>query len=219
MLDYRLEDHTALLQLDDGKANVVGHAFIDAVTEGLDRATSEAQAVVIAGRPGRFSAGFDLDELQKGPEAAGKLVGRGARLLLRLFTHPQPVVAACTGHALAAGAFVLLSCDTRIGAAGDFKIGLNETAIGMSLPVFGFELAKARLSRRYLTPAVTQAKIYDPEAAAAIGFLDEVVDGDHVIERALAEANELGSYSTDAYSANKMGLRSEAAAAIEASLG
>ena len=218
MLDYRLEDQVAVLHFDDGKANAVSHDFIASMNDGLDRASSDAQAVVIVGRAGRFSAGFDLDELQKGPDAATALVQSGARMLLRIFTHPQPVVAACTGHALAAGAFLLLSCDTRFGMTGDFKIGLNETAIGMGLPVFGFELAKARLSRRYLTPAVTQAKIYDPPTAAAIGFLDEAVAGDELLDRALGEAQMLGGYASDAYAANKLGLRREIAATIEASL-
>ncbi|MCZ6459340.1 MAG: enoyl-CoA hydratase-related protein, partial [Gammaproteobacteria bacterium] len=124
---YTLEGEVAVIGMDDGKANAVGHALIDEINQGLTRSLAEAKAVVIVGRPGMFSAGFDLKEFENGPEATTALVAKGARMMLRLFSHPQPVVAACTGHAIAAGAFMLLASDTRIGVQGEFKIGLNET--------------------------------------------------------------------------------------------
>jgi enoyl-CoA hydratase len=218
MLEFSKDGDVAVLAFDDGKANVVGHDFIDAMNEGLDRAAAEAGAVIVVGRPGRFSAGFDLSELQKGADASAALVGRGAQMLLRMFTHPQPVVAACTGHAIAAGALLLLACDTRIGVAGDFKIGLNETAIGMALPVFGLELAKARLSKRRLTAAVVQSEIYDPTAAMDAGFLDEVVDSADLLDAAKARAAVLAGYPSGAYANNKLAVRSEVASTIRASL-
>ena len=160
MHEFRIENGVAVLAFDDGKANAVGYDFIEHMEQGLDKAASDATAVVIAGREGLFSGGFDLAELRKGAEAANALVDRGARMLLRLFSHPQPVVAACTGHAVAAGAFILLSCDTRVGADGDFSIGLNETALGMSFPVFAIELTHARLSKRHVTAAFVQSTRY-----------------------------------------------------------
>lgn len=218
MLDYSLNNDTALLQLDDGKANALSHAMIDAISEALTRANKEAKAVVLAGREGLFSAGFDLKEIQKGPEAAMALVHRGGALLLRVFTHGQPVVAACTGHAMAAGAFLLLASDTRIGADGDFKIGLNETAIGMTLPVFGLELAKARLSKRHLTASPIQSRIYESKDAIDAGFLDRIVAPDKVVDTALEAAAQLAELPAGAYAANKLGVRSEIAETIRASL-
>ena len=180
MLNYRLQDKVAVIGLDDGKANAVGHDFVDAMTEGLDKAEREAGAVVITGRDGVFSAGFDLKELAKGEQQRTDLVNRGAAMLLRLFSLPQPVVVASAGHAIAAGALVLLAADTRLGAAGDFKYGLNETAIGMSLPPFGMEMAKCRLSKRHQTQTIIQAQLYDPDAAQQVGYLDQVVAADAV---------------------------------------
>ncbi|MEM7217095.1 MAG: crotonase/enoyl-CoA hydratase family protein [Pseudomonadota bacterium] len=217
MHEYELQGSVAHLRFDDGKANVVGHDFIDAMLGGLERARGEAQAVVVSGREGMFSGGFDLKELQKGPAESARLVGRGVGMFLEMFRHPQPLLAACTGHAIAAGAFALLACDTRFAAAGDYKFGLNETAIGMSLPVFGFQLADARLSRRHMTQAVTQSTIYDPSSARDAGFIDTIVEGD-VITAALAEAERLGEFETTAYAANKIGWRAPFIAAIEASL-
>jgi enoyl-CoA hydratase len=218
MLNYSLENGVAVLAVDDGKANAVGHGFLDAVNDGLDKAESEAQAVLLTGRDGVFSAGFDLKEIQQGPEAAAALVNRGAQLMLRLFSYPLPVVAAASGHAIAAGAFILLAADTRIGAAGDFRIGLNETAIGMSLPVFALELSRERLSKRHQTASFIQAQLYDPEAAKQVGFLDEVVAPDQLLPTAMAQAAALGELPTEAYTANKLILRQAAIATIKDSI-
>jgi enoyl-CoA hydratase len=128
-------------------------------------------------------------------------------MFLRLDGQPQPVVAACTGHAIAAGGFLLLACDTRIGTLGDYKIGLNETAIGMGFPVFGHELANSRISRRHLTAVLLQAKLYDPEGAIDAGFLDEAVSADDLIQRGLDVATALGGLPASAYANNKRDMR------------
>jgi len=218
VLNIKISDDVAVIHLDDGKANAVGHDFINGLNEGLDRATADAKAVLIAGRTGVFSAGFDLKEFDKGPAATTALVNAGANLLLRVFSHPQPVVAACAGHAVAAGALLLLACDTRIGAQGDFRIGLNETAIGMSLPVFGLQLGAARLSKRYQTNAVIQAQLFAPRDARAAGYLDEVVDQSDLMNAALEGASQLAKLPAHAYAANKLGMRATYIDAIRASL-
>ncbi len=218
MIEFSQRGDVAVLTIDDGKANAVGNAFIDAMNKGLDRAEKEAKAVLIAGRTGVFSGGFDLKEFQKGPEATTALVTRGAHLLLRVYSHPQPIVAACTGHAVAAGAFLLLAVDTRVGASGAFRIGLNETAIGMTLPVFGLELAKARLSKRHQTTAVVQAHLFDPEGAKDAGFLDAIAPPDQVLGVALEHAVALATLPGAAYAGNKLAVRADTIAAIRASL-
>ena len=93
LLQYELNDTVAILRIDDGKANAVSHTFIDAVNAGLDRAAQEARAVVIVGRPNRFSAGFDLSVVRDGgPEAARGLVTAGAEMLMKMYVHPQPLL-------------------------------------------------------------------------------------------------------------------------------
>ncbi|MGR8947772.1 MAG: crotonase/enoyl-CoA hydratase family protein [Gammaproteobacteria bacterium] len=218
MTSCAIENGIAIISLDEGKANAVSHSLIDAVNDGLDKAESDAKAVIIRGKPGIFSAGFDLKEFKKGPVATDALVKRGTEILLRIFLHPQPVIAECTGHAIAAGAFILLAADTRFGAHGDFKIGLNETAIGFELPVFGFEFAKARLSKRHLQAAVVQAQLYDPRTAIDVGYFDAVHDEDSLHNAAMDSAKALAKLPADAYGKNKRGLRREIAAVIKASL-
>jgi enoyl-CoA hydratase len=217
-MEFRLEEDIAVMTFDDGKANAVSHDFIDSLMEGLDNAEQSARGVVIMGRPGMFSGGFDLKEIQKGPEAAAALVNRGAHMLYRLFGFGQPVVAGCTGHAIAAGAFTLLACDTRVGTRGDFKLGLNETAIGMTLPVFGHQLSQARLSKRHLTAAVIQSRLYSPEEAIDAGFLDQVEDPDNVERACLNVADQLSGLPAATYGQMKRDVRESALTLIRESL-
>jgi enoyl-CoA hydratase len=211
---YELRDGVAVLTLDDGKANALSPEAIAEVESALDRAAGEASAALWIGRPGRFSAGFDLAVMRTGPEAMAGLVRAGADLYARMLTHPQPIVAACTGHALAAGALALLAADYRIGARGDFKIGLNEVAIGMTLPRFAVEMASARLSKRHLTRAVSQAEIYSPDGAVDAGYLDEVVESDALLERAIGAAARLGELPATAFDATKRRLLADLAVRV-----
>ena len=189
IVTIRREGDVAVLEFDDGKANALGNASIDALLAALDEVDGNADAIVLAGRPGRFSAGFDLKVMSSGAEAAQAMLARGVDLFLRLYMHPRPVVAACTGHAIAAGAIILMSCDLRVGIRGQFKIGLPEVTIGMPLPFFATELARDRISKRHYARVTALGTMYDPDGAADAGFLDEVVDGDPVavaIDRAQA---------------------------------
>lgn len=205
-LTLELDDDVAILSLDDGKANALNAALMARFAEVLDE-VADARAVVLVGRPGRFSAGFDLSVMNEGMEAATALVEAGARFLLRVFGFPRPVVAACTGHALAGGALLLLASDTRIGADGAFKIGLNETAIGMPLPAFALDLARERVAPLHFTRSVLQAEIYDPAGAVAAGYLDRVVSADDVVAEAVAEGHRLAALHTGAYAATKAASR------------
>jgi enoyl-CoA hydratase len=202
-----IEDGVAVLRFDDGKANVLSFSAIDSFGVALDRAEAEARAVCIVGREGKLCAGFDLSIMSGPPEAARDLVAAGGRLLMRLYQHPQPVVVAVTGHALAAGALLVLSCDVRIGADVPAKIGLNETSIGMPLPLFAVALAEDRLATTVLVRATLCAETYDPHGAAEVGYLDRVVPLDALVDEAVAEARRLAAYSTGAYAQTKEVLR------------
>lgn len=204
---YSLADHVATIAMDDGKVNALSHAMLEQLEAAIDRAQSEAKALVLAGRDGQFSAGFDLRVMMQGPDAAAALVATGGKLLLRLYELPMPVVIACTGHALAGGVLLVATGDTRIGARGAFKLGLNEVQVGMPVPVLAHELARDRLLPTELFAAVAQAKIYDPEAATRAGWLDRVVDAAEVVATAQAEAARLAKLSATAYAATKRSLR------------
>jgi enoyl-CoA hydratase len=218
LVRFSQEGAVAKLVFDDGKANAVSHAAIDALHAALDRAEKEAGAVAWIGRPGRFSAGFDLATMRAGPDAARSLVKAGALLLVRMCESPVPIVAGCTGHALAMGALLLLGSDSRIGAQGDWKLGLNEVAIGLTLPIFALELARERLSRRHLQRATAFAEVYAPEAALDAGYLDRVVAADRVETEALAEAKRLAELPRRAFAETKKRARADALVRIRARL-
>jgi enoyl-CoA hydratase len=216
---YELGDGLACIQIDDGKANAFGHALLESLDAALARAEQEAAAVVLAGRSGRFSAGFDLGVMRSGPDASRALVLRGAELALRVFELPKPVVVACTGHAIAMGALLALGGDLRIGARGDFKIGLNEVQIGMTLPWFAVELARHRLERRHFERATTHAELYTPDAAVEAGLLDRCVEPTELLALARSEAARLAQLPSKAFAGTKQRSRAEAARAIRESLG
>ena len=190
--DVTLADRegVALLVLDDGKANALSHSMLDQINDCLNRA-EDSRALVVAGRPGKFSAGFDLSVVSQGPGPASELMERGAQMALRLHEWHRPRVMAVTGHALAMGAVLLGCADIRIGAIGDFKIGFNEVAIGLPMPEFANELLRGRLSPRHFHQAVALARIHSPTEAVEAGFLDRVADAEEVVEVAVDTAAEL----------------------------
>lgn len=192
----------SVITMDDGKANAVDDATIDQLTAALD-ASADARAIVLAGRPGVLSGGFDLGVVGNGGPAAQALIDRGGALVLRLYTSPAPVVVACTGHAVALGAVFLLAGAWRVGAAGDARVGLNEVAIGLPLPPLLIRLARDRLAAPRRTEAVLLARMWTPDEAVAVGFLDEVVAGEEVRTTAVSRAAELaGRLQPDAYQAS-----------------
>ncbi|MCB9755104.1 MAG: crotonase/enoyl-CoA hydratase family protein [Myxococcales bacterium] len=207
IISYERVDDVAVITMDDGKANALSYALLAELDEALTRAEQEASAIVLAGRAQRFSAGFDLKVMMQGPESARDLMTRGGDVMMRLYGCPLPTVAACTGHALAGGALLLLCCDLRIGAEGAFKLGLNEVAIGLPVPHLAYRLAQDRLERRRRYEATLMATIFDPAGAAAVGFLDRTVAEEEVLATARAEAARLGALPSFAYAHTKRSMR------------
>lgn len=214
-----IKDDVAIITMDDGKANAINPPMLEALHACLDRAEAEAKAVIITGREGRFSGGFDLKLMMSLPGADVKaLVDGGGKLALRLYTFPMPVIAACTGHGVAMGCFILLSCDIRVGTAGAFKIGANETAINMVLPVFASELVKARIADDYKTRSMVFAELFDPDTATKAGYLDRVVDAGDLLAAAKQYADGLKGLTGTSLTGNKLLLRETTIANIKASL-
>jgi enoyl-CoA hydratase len=218
-MNYSLQDNIAVVAIDDGKANVVGHAFLDAINDCLDRAETEKPgALILRGREGIFSAGFDLGEFKKGAKEGMSMVTRGMQLLVRLYGFPLPTIAACTGHGIAMGAFVIMACDTRIGTRGNFKITLPETAIGMEIPHTLLELTASRIPPQFMTRVAIQAEVFQPDQAVEIGFLDEVVEAQALDARALEVAHRLAQLPASPYAANKLFARKKALAGMTSEL-
>ncbi len=204
LVNLQITEDVALLTFDDGKANALGFDAIEQLIDALDEAEENASAVVMAGRTGFFCAGFDLGVMRKGGEAMAELLDRGTELLKRLLSFPLLTVAACTGHAIAGGALLLLAVDDRIGTPGQFRIGLNEVAIGLPLPAFAIEMARLRLNRRHLVAACNTSRMFSPFDAVEAGFLDRL-SYENTIEEACTAASELAkSLDRDAFAATRI---------------
>ncbi|KZY66680.1 MULTISPECIES: crotonase/enoyl-CoA hydratase family protein [unclassified Oleiphilus] len=219
LVKVEINEGVAMLTLNNGKVNAFSHEMIADFNAALDQAEEAKAPVVIAGHPGMFSAGFDLKVMQKSMDAAMALVKEGSTLTRRLLSFPTPVIAACTGHAVAQGAFTLLCSDYRIGAAGEFKLGLNEVAIGMTMHHAGITMAKHGVTDRYLNRSLYLAEMFDPETAVEAGFLDEIVEFEKVVETAIEYAKATKKLNRHAHKGTKLkaraGLLEEMDRAIE----
>jgi enoyl-CoA hydratase len=207
IVNFELRDDVAFIRMDDGKANAMSGPLLEGIGRALDRALVEAKAVVLMGRPGRFSAGFDLKVMMSSPQAARALVMEGGELLMRLYEHPQPLVVACTGHAIAGGVLMVATGDVRIGVTGDFKLGLNEVANGMPVPILAHELARDRLDPRSFVQSVLFAQLWDPEEAVRVGWLDRVVPAEELEARAIEQAKALAQLPKSAFAVTKRSMR------------
>jgi enoyl-CoA hydratase len=201
---YDLQDGIATITMDDGKANALSPALLGELAAAFERAEADGAIVVLTGRERTFSGGFDL---RCEPDGWPAMVADGARLAERLLSFPRPVVAACNGNAVAMGGFLLLAADVRVGVAGDFKLGLNEVAIGLTVPWFGIALAQHRLTRPYADRCLITGALLDPEGACAAGFLDRVVPAERLRDEALAAAQALASLDAAAHAATKLRAR------------
>ncbi|MBT4868668.1 MAG: crotonase/enoyl-CoA hydratase family protein [Polaribacter sp.] len=204
---YQSEDNFVVITIKNGKANAISHEVIHGLNRSLDKAQQENKVVILTGQNGIFSAGFDLKVMTKSSESAKELVIKGSKLSLRMLSFPQPIIVLCSGHAIAKGAFLLLSSDYRIGVAGDFKIGLNEVMIGMTMHHAGIAIAKARLSEVYLNRSVNNAEIYNPKEAIKAGFLDMIVPEKELLSTAIKVAEMFSKLNKKAHFETKLKVR------------
>jgi enoyl-CoA hydratase len=212
---YQSEETYAIITINNGKANAISHEVIAGLNASLDKAAEENKVVILTGKTGFFSAGFDLKVMAKSPESAKELVTKGSKLSLRMLSFPQPIIVACSGHAIAKGAFLLLSADYRIGVEGAFKIGLNEVMIGMTMHNAGIAIAKARLSEVYVNRSVNNAEMYSSKQAIAAGFLDIIVPEDHLISTAVSVAEMSAKLNKKAHAETKLKVRKQHLEALE----
>ena len=200
---YALNDRVATITLDDGKVNCINASMLHELHGALDRAQQEANCVVLRGRPGVLCAGFDLKVMNASLRDAFVLTDAGAKLLLRMLAFPRPVLIASTGHAIAMGSFITLAGDYRIGLRGAFQYGLNEVAIGMTLPHFAVQLGSSVLALPYQSRAMLTAELLEPDAAVAAGFLDRAVDEADFATEVETEARRLAGLNMNAFAATK----------------
>jgi len=207
LVGYELGNGIATVTLNNGKVNAISPDVIAELNESLDRSETDEAIMILTGRPGILSGGYDLKVMTSGPANAIALVAAGSTLARRMLAHPFPIIVACPGHAVAKGAFILLSADYRIGVDGPFRIGLNEVEIGMTMHHVGIELARDRLRKSFLNRSVINAEMFDPQQAMAAGFLDAVVAPDELMPAARAVAEDMKRLNMTAHAKTKVKMR------------
>ncbi len=206
-VQYNLQDQVATIRLDDGKRNALSPQVLHEIYRALDRAESDRAVVIMTGRESVFSAGFDLHVMKRGGVNALRMLRAGYALTARVMAYPYPVIAACNGHSLAMGVFLMLSADYVIGSRGDFKIAANEVAIGMTMPRVAAAMLRHRLNPAAFQRAVALSEYFDVESALNAGFFDELVDPVDLIPRAEAHAGAFKKLDPLAHAASKLRIR------------
>ena len=214
LVTYQLNNGIATISMDDGKANAIGLQMLEELNAALDQAEADQAVVIIAGRPGMFSAGFDLKVFGGDPADQLKMLTGGARLSERLLDFPRPVIAACTGHAVAMGTFLLMSTDLRISVNEGARFHVNEVQIGMTVPHFALEVCKQRLSPAYLHAAAVTAHPYGPAEALTAGFVDAIVPAAELAATVQALAERMKGLIASSFVATKRRLRKATMAAM-----
>jgi enoyl-CoA hydratase len=218
LIDLDISENIATITLKNGKVNAISHQVITEINDALDQAETAGAVVILTSQPGIFSGGFDLKTMKESSASAVALVTAGSTLSRRMLSFPFPIIGACTGHAIAKGAFLLLSCDYRIGSLGKFKIGLNEVAIGMTMHQAGIEIARNRMPINYLTRSVINAELFSPETAVLAGFLDTLVEPEQLLDTAKAAATQMQALNMKAHHGTKLKERKDILAALEAAI-
>ena len=206
-VQYSLNGRIATLRIDDGKRNALSPPILREIYQALDKAESDRAIVIITGRESVFSAGFDLHVMKRGGIDALRMLGSGYALTARILAYPYPVVAACNGHVLAMGVFLMLSADYIIGSRGNFKVSANEVAIGLTLPRVAAAMLHHRLTPAAFQRAATLSEYFDVESAHRAGFFDELADPAELIPRAETRAEEFCELDLRAHTATKRRIR------------
>ena len=218
LVTYETDGPIATITMDDGKVNVLSPRMLTELEAAFDRAEANGAVVVLRGREGVFSAGFDLAILNAGGSGSLAMVRAGFELAERVLSFPIPVVVACTGHAVAMGVFLVLSGDHRIGATGSFRLTANEVAIGLTMPRAAVAICRQRLTPAHFNRAVVLAEAFDPAGAVEAGFLDRVVDPTEVDAAARTAARALATLDRASHVATKQRARGPALEAIRAGI-
>lgn len=209
MIHREAHGSIVVLRLDHGKVNAIDTELFEDLEKALGELSPDRpDALVITGNGRAFSAGVDLFRVRAGGrEYLESFLPALTRGLHALFTFPRPVVAAIDGHAVAGGAILACACDARLVARGSIRIGVPELKVGVPYPTLPLEVLRHAVGARNLQEVVYGGATYPPDEAQARGLVDEVVDPDELMERALERARAYGALPADAFRHTKEALR------------
>ncbi len=209
MIEATRQGDVMIVKLVHGKANALDLELCEAIVTRFNalRATPD-KAIVLTGQGRMFSAGVDLPRLAEGGEHyVRRFLQSLHKLYETVFHHPKPVVAAVNGHAIAGGC-VLASCaDKRIAARDGGRIGVTELLVGVPFPAMAFEVMRFATAPQYFPDTILSGSTFATDEALKRGMIDEIVEPDHLLERALAAAHALGALPPETFAMTKAQIR------------
>jgi enoyl-CoA hydratase len=221
MSTVRTTDHDGgvrLLTLARPPANAIDETLLTDLRSALTAAAADdaVRALVLTGAGAFFSGGFDLGMPRRDAAQTARMntLYRGAHAELLGF--PKPTVAMLNGHATAGGLILVLACDYRLGVEGDYRVGLNEVAIGASFPLVAHEIVVLRLAHARAAELLLGASLYPASQAPRLGIVDELFPTDRFTDTVLRRAARMGAFPRDAYAHTKARLVAEALARVHA---
>jgi enoyl-CoA hydratase len=218
LVSYVFADGVATLTMDDGKANAMGPGMQAALNAAFDRAEADKAIVVLTGRPGVFSGGFDLSVFKAGDaRTTFQMLTGGAQLAQRMLAYPHPVIAACSGHAVAMGLFLLQCADVRVGLSSGATFQANEVLIGMTLPHFALETVRHRVATPHVQ-LVGTASGYAGDGAVLAGLLDEAVAAESLASAVKAHVERFKKAHPASFTATKQRLNAPVLGAMPAAI-
>ena len=213
-----VDDGIATLTMDDGKVNAFDLEFFSQLDAALDECADDA-AVVLAGRPGMFSAGLNTKTMGTlDADGLTDLLVQFGCTFLRVWLEPRPIVAAVGGHAIAGGTILAMVCDHAVAAEGEFGWGLTETTIGFPLPQWIIAVARGNVASHRLDDLLLPGRMVRPEEAVAVGFADELRPPEQVVDAATEHARALAQLPLRTYAETKRRLRGAAVEAVRDTL-
>jgi enoyl-CoA hydratase len=209
MSTVRVEDHAGgvrKLILDRPPANAEDETLLADLGAAVDAAAADdaVRAVVLTGAGKFFCAGFDLASARREGDEVAVLTTTFRDTHVKLLSIPKPTLAMVGGHAIAGGLVLVLACDYRLGLDGDYRIGLNEVAIGASYPKVAFEIVRLRLTHQRASELMLGAAIYPAKEALRLGVVDELLPADKFTDTVMRRAARMGTYPREAYAHTKL---------------
>ena len=213
------DDGVALLRIDRPPANAMNVELLREIVEAIEQVGGETpRALVIAGRPGCFSAGADLKAVPAyGPAEQREMVSSINAMALGAYELEFPVVGAITGHAIAGGMVLALCTDARV-ASSTGRYGLTEVKVGVPYPQAAIGVVRAELAPQAARLLALGGELTDAAECERLGVFDEVLDAEDVLDRALHVARRLGALPPEVYAQTKRDLRAPALAWMRAAV-
>ncbi len=209
MIELEQRGAVTILRMARGKGNALNLDFMAAMDDALDQIErGQARAAIITGQGSTFGAGVDLPELLAGgPDYVRRFLPAMVKPFERLATFPKPLVAAVNGHAIAGGAIIMLACDQRLLARGTARIGLSEVQVGVTFPAWALEIVRFATPAEHFQTIICTGRTWQPDDALARGLVDELVEPERLLDRAVEVANELAAIPPATYAATKREVR------------